>query len=396
MPIKIIKENFFCRRNYKYVTIKDRVLEWVLKMDFKNNWQVFPGFELELVAEGLDLPTNLAPVPDPGKDPRSPLFYFTELYGQVKVLTNDWSVYTYATQLLNYEPDHKIPGSGESGLTGICVEPKTGDLFLSMLYFEEGKPKNKLVRTSSKNGWEMDSMTVILEGIPSVHAAHQIQAVTLGFDGKLYVNIGDGMLEPDVAQDENDLRGKILRMNLDGTVPEDNPIPGSLIYAKGFRNPFGAVWRKSDRSLYITDNGPAFDDRIARVEAGKNYGWPQSMRQNSLFWWEYTQAPAALAFMQDGEFPPPYHNELFVALFGGAYRQGPNIKGKKIVKIRLADDDTTVKSYDEFVTYVGAGPASPCGLAFGPGGLYFTDLHGEGNGLSKHPSGHIFRVKPIE
>ncbi len=52
--------------------------------------------------------------------------------------------------------------------------------------------------------------------------------------------------------------------------------------------------------------------------------------------------------------------------------------------MRLNADATAVKSYDEFVTYVGEGPGSPCGLAFGPGGLFFTDLH----------EGKIYRVSP--
>jgi len=254
------------------------------------------------------------------------------------------------------------------------------------------------VRTSSKDGLKLDSMNTIIDGIPSIKAAHQIQAVTIEPDGKLYVNVGDGMEQPEVAQDDNDLRGKILRMNLDGSIPRDNPNPESYVYAKGFRNPFGAAWRKSDKHLYISDNGPTFDDRIAKVEPTKNYGWPKSMRQNSLFWWEFTQAPTAMDFMQDGQFPSEYHDDLFVALFGLAYHKGRSIKGKKIVKFKLTKDGYGIKAYDEFVTYIGEGPASPCGLAFGPGGLYFTDLHGELNGTRKQariPSGNIFRVKPM-
>lgn len=238
----------------------------------------------------------------------------------------------------------------------------------------------------------MESMTTVIANIPSVKAAHQVQAVTIGFDGKLYVNVGDGMIEPRVAQDNNDLRGKILRMNLDGSVPEGNPNPGSLVYVKGLRNPFGAAWRKSNESLYISDNGPNQDDRIAKIEAGKNYGWPETMRRNSIFWWEFCQAPTAIDFMQGAQFPPEYDDELFVALFGAAYKEGRAIKGKKIVKMKLNEDGSGINSYDEFVTYVGEGPASPCGLAFGPDGLYFTDLHGERDGLTKTPSGSIYRV----
>ncbi len=356
---------------------------------------MFPGFKLECVASGLDLPVNLAFVPNPGENPESPLVYIAELYGTVKVITNDHVMHTYAKNLLNYEPDYKFPGTGESGLIGICVDPASGDLCLSMLYEEPGSGvKAKLVRTSSRDGITMDSMTTLIDNIPSVRAAHQIQTVTIGPDGKLYVNVGDGMLHPEVAQDEQELRGKILRMNTDGSIPEDNPYPGSYVFAKGVRNPFGATWRKSDNALYITDNGPEVDDRIAKIEAGGNYGWPETMRKDSLFWWHYPQAPTALAFMQGGQFPSEYDDELFVALFGSASVLGPAIKGKKIVKLRI--DDQGVRSYDEFVKYIGNGPASPCGLTFCRDGLYFTDLHGEPGESGPGPAGHIFRVSPAK
>jgi hypothetical protein len=102
------------------------------------NWWVFPGFELELMVTGLNLPVNLADVPDPGKKPDDPLLYVTELYGQIRVIANNWEVYTYAENLLNYEPDYRFPGTGESGVTGICVEPVSGDIFVTMLYMEKG------------------------------------------------------------------------------------------------------------------------------------------------------------------------------------------------------------------------------------------------------------------
>lgn len=362
--------------------------------DPSSNWWIFPGFSVETVLAGLDLPANIAFVPNPKSGPKDPLLYLNELYGQVKVMTNDGTVREYANGLLNYDPDYKFPGTGESGLTGLCVEPKTGDLFLSMLYVDKEKFKAKVIRTTSGEGLSMASSTVILEDIPSVHAAHQVQAVTIGFDDKLYVNFGDGMIDSSTAQNDKDLRGKVLRLELDGSVPTDNPTPGSPVFAKGFRNPFGAVWRHSDRHLYITDNGPHVDDRVARVEAGGNYGWSPNMRQNSLMWWHFCQAPTAIAFMEDGRFPADFDDEMFVALFGSSYVMGrPVNKGKKIIKMRLAPDSSGVKGYDEFVTYTGEGPASPCGLAFGPGGLYFTDLHGEFGG-GKRSTGHLFLAKP--
>jgi glucose/arabinose dehydrogenase len=104
-----------------------------------------------------------------------------------------------------------------------------------MIYMENGEFKNKLVRTSSKDGLRMDSLTTIIDNIPSTNMSHQVQMPSIGFDGKLYLNVGDGTVS-DSAQDDRDLRGKVLRLNLDGSIPTDNPIPGSPVFAKGFRN----------------------------------------------------------------------------------------------------------------------------------------------------------------
>lgn len=363
-------------------------------VDPTDSWWVFPGFRLELVAIGLHKPTNIAPVQSAGRSDDDPMLYVGLLYGEIKVITRDCRVRTYASGLLNYEPDFVLPGSGESGVTGIQVEPSSGDVFASMLYRDGEVFKGKVVRMKGK--LRAERVETVVDDIPSVHAAHQIQAVTFGPDRKMYVNTGDGLTTPETAQDDGDPRGKVLRLNLDGTVPADNPMSGSPVYAKGFRNPFGAAWRKSDRSLYISDNGPRTDDRIARVVPGGNYGWSPDMRKNSMFWWHFTQAPTALDFMQGGQFPEEFHDELFVALAGPARFRSPSRKGKCVVKMRLNDDGTGVRSYDDFLAYIGKGLGMPVGLAFGPDGLYFTDLHGEGDIYGQRPGGSVFRVVPIE
>jgi glucose/arabinose dehydrogenase len=353
------------------------------------SWELREGFVITKVAGGFFLPVNLAFVPNPKEEESSPLFYVTELYGRIKVITRDLEVFTFAEDLLNYDPDYMMPGTGESGVIGIAVH-ETGDVYASMLYREDGRFKNKVVKFSSKGGLKAEKAETIIDGIPSINAAHQVQALTIN-KKKLYVNVGDGMIDPNAAQDDSDLRGKILRMNLDGSLPSDNPDPQSYVYAKGLRNPFGASWRKSDNHLYISDNGPAVDDRIAKILPGENYGWPQSMRTNSIFFWWYTQAPAALDF-SGGQFGPEFKDHLFVALFGQAYHEGRADKGKKIIEM-IIDERDNVTYVNDFVRYTGKGPASVCGLAFGPDGLYFTDLHGEvGFKKEKKSGGNVWKI----
>lgn len=356
------------------------------------NWELQEGFKIEKVASELSLPVNLAFVPNPKPQKTSPLFYVTELYGSIKVITQEFNILTFVDNLLNYEPDYMMPGTGESGLIGIVVH-ENGEVFASMLYKEGDSFKNKVVKFTTTDGLKAEKAETIIDNIPSINAAHQVQALTI-HDEKLYVNVGDGMINPDVAQDNSDLRGKILRLNFDGSIPSDNPNPQSYIYAKGLRNPFGAAWRKSNNHLYISDNGPAVDDRIAKIIPGENYGWPHSMRTNSIFFWWYTQAPTAIDFAED-QFGPKYKDHLFVALFGHAYHEGKSDKGKKIVEL-IIDERDNVTYLNDFIRYIGQGPASVCGLAFGLDGLYFTDLHGEmGFKKGEKKGGNIWKITKI-
>jgi len=89
----------------------------------------------------------------------------------------------------------------------------------------------------------------------------------------LYVSIGDAQ-EAEAAQDLTRLNGKILRVNPDGSIPGDNPLPGFPVWAWGLRNPFGLAFAP-DGSLYATENGPSGYDEINRIVRGGNYGWPE-------------------------------------------------------------------------------------------------------------------------
>ncbi len=238
------------------------------------------GYRLDVVASNFQLPVNIAFVPRPSSSAGSPFFYVTELYGAIKVVTRDFSVRTYASGLLNFNPTGNFPGSGEQGVTGIVVDPVNGDVYASMLYDRGGTHYPKVVRFQSADGGLTASrQTTILDMPEPQGQSHQVSHLSFGPDGKLYVHMGDGFVVS-TAQDKRSFRGKILRLNRDGSPATDNPFyaPGDgisaadYIYALGFRNPFGGAWRLWNSTLFAVEDGPNVD-RLARMVRGRNYLW---------------------------------------------------------------------------------------------------------------------------
>jgi glucose/arabinose dehydrogenase len=356
-----------------------------------------PGYVIDEVAGGLQLPTDIAFVPNPGPGPKDPLLYLTELYGTIKVITRDGTASDYATGLLNFPPTGDFPGSGELGLTGVVVDPISGDVFASMLYDSDpsaavGPLYPKVVRFQSEDGGMTASgRTTILDMVGEAEGpSHQISNLSIGPDQKLYVHLGDAF-DPATAQNLSSFRGKILRVNLDGTAPADNVFYNAAdgisatdyIYAYGFRNPFGGAWRASNGAHYEVENGPAVD-RLARVEEGMNYlydGTDTSMLTGALYNWYPPHAPVNISFVQPetfggSGFPSAQQDHAFVTESGPTWATGPQKNGKRIVEFAPDPDTGELGGHPHtLVEYTGTGKATALGLAAGPGGLYFTELY---------------------
>ena len=376
-----------------------------------------PGYVIDEVAGGLQLPVDIAFVPMPGGGAKDPLLYVTELYGSIRVITRDGTVGNYASGLLNYDPTGEFPGSGAGGLTGIAIDPGSGDVFAGMLYDSDPGPAigplyPKVVRLhSTDGGLTAAAGTTILE-MPgeSQPFSHQISNLSIGPDGKLYVHMGDGF-DPATATDLSSLRGKILRVNLDGTAPPDNPfygesddgtLPRDYIYAYGFRNPFGGAWRASNGAHYEVENGPSVD-RLARVDEGANYtydGSDASMRTGALYNWDPSHAPTNIAFTQPqtfggSGFPASRMDHAFVAESGPTWATGPQLLGKRIVEFAPDEGSGELGGHPHaLVEYTGTGKATAAGLAAGPDGLYFTELYRDQGWTSAiDPGARLLRIR---
>ncbi len=213
------------------------------------------------------------------------------------------------------------------------------------------------------------------------------------------------------ALDIDQFRGKVLRMNLDGSAPDDNPFYNAAngisardyVYSYGLRNPFGGAWRAADGEHYQVENGPSVD-RFSRAERGVSYGWNgsnQSMTVNAIYNWSPATAPVNLAFVQPetfagSQFPASMQDHAFVTESGPTYAAGSQANGKRITEFVLNATGGLVTGPDALIEYVGVGRSTVAALAAGPDGLYFSSLYEDTGDSGPTATGaRIYRVRYI-
>ncbi|HEY8599076.1 MAG TPA: PQQ-dependent sugar dehydrogenase [Thermomicrobiales bacterium] len=222
------------------------------------------GFTVEEVATGLDTPWELAFAPN-GR------IFVTERPGRLRVIEDG---------VLRAEPVASVPEvteQGEGGLLGLVLDPgyaTNGTLYLYHTYRAAGL-RNRVISYRVQDMASARGLTdprVVIDNIPA-GGTHNGGRIAFGPDGKLYITVGDAGNSAS-AQDRASLAGKILRLNSDGSVPGDNPFPGSPVYSYGHRNPQGLAWQPGTNQLYATEHGSSAYDEVNSIVAGGNYGWP--------------------------------------------------------------------------------------------------------------------------
>jgi glucose/arabinose dehydrogenase len=185
--------------------------------------------------------------------------------------------------------------------------------FVYVYYSYRGGPTgvtNRLVRMRDAGGQGVVDK-VLLDGIPG-GSNHDGGRLRFGPDGKLWVTTGEADI-PNNSQNLGSPGGKILRLEKGGSVPADNPFPGSFVYSLGHRNVEGLAWHP-DGGLYATEHGPSgaapfcCHDELNLIDPGVNYGWPtvygvardSRFRDPVLESGTTTWAPTGATFIGDG------------------------------------------------------------------------------------------------
>jgi PQQ-dependent dehydrogenase (s-GDH family) len=166
----------------------------------------------------------------------------------------------------------EVEERGEGGMLGMVLHPQfslSPYVYIAYDYNKEGNYLGKIVRYGYDGKTLIDPL-ILLDNITAA-GIHNGCRLLITPDMKLFITTGDAS-NSSRSQNLSSVNGKILRINLDGSIPSDNPFKGSPVWSFGHRNAQGLVY--ANNILYSSEHGPDSDDEVNIIEKGRNYGWP--------------------------------------------------------------------------------------------------------------------------
>lgn len=314
--------------------------------------------EMKVVAKQLDIPWSIQKTDDS--------FYISERKGTVAVIKGN----KLSREKVHFKKD--LSAQPEAGFLGFVLHPDFKESQLAFAYYtydQEGKSFNRVVTLKRENNEWKEEQT-LLDNIPSGQYHHGGR-MKLGNDHLLYITTGDALNE-ESAQDAKSLNGKILRMNLDGSIPKDNPFTNSYTYSYGHRNPQGLAWSE-EGVLYSSEHGPSAHDELNEIQMGKSYGWPtikgsesnKGMINPLIHSGDQTWAPSGIAYK---------NGALYVA----------TLMGEALKRYNIETNDM-----EDIVTGVGR-----IRDTFIEGNLlYFVSNNGDGRGEVNSDDDHLYVIE---
>lgn len=285
---------------------------------------------------------------------------------------------------------------GESGLLGMALHPEFSSMpfvYLVYTYLDSPMIREKLVRYTW-NGSNLTQPETLLTDIPA-NSYHDGSRLAFGPDGKLYMSTGDAGYPPN-SQNLTVLAGKILRLNDDGSIPADNPIPGSYVWAFGLRNSQGLVFAP-DGTLYGSEHGPSSDDEVNILEMKRNYGWPEVVGycdtppeqifcgqhnvREPIYAWTPTLAVAGIDHYHHDAIPE-WQNSLIMA----------SLKASTLYSLKLDESGTAIIKVTAYFNNTWGRLRDVC---ISPAGdVYLAVSNRDGRGTPKPGDDRIIRLRP--
>ena len=294
----------------------------------------FAELDVDVIVDGLNNPWEIVFGPE-GE------IFFTERDGRI------WKIENFEeAKVIETFPKS---GSMEGGTLGLALHPdfkNNQKIYIYQTNLELEFFQNK-VFSFTVNGDTLTDKQVVIDDIPGA-PWHDGGRIKFGPDGKLYITTGDA-INPGWSQDLSSLAGKILRINPDGTIPDDNPFDSSPIFSYGHRNPQGIAW--SDGGLFVSsEHGPSGEmgyghDEINVIVKGKNYGWPKVVGDSSddifvnpiIHSGQSTWAPSGMVFFNSDK----------ISSFEGKFLVGA-LRGQHLMVVNVAEDGSLISTEKMF------------------------------------------------
>jgi glucose/arabinose dehydrogenase len=341
------------------------------------------AFRTETLALGLDHPWSLAFLPD-GR------LLVTERNGGLRLVTPGRAPSPPLTGVPRAE------AVGQGGLFDLALAPDFATshvLYLS--YFEASGPGARITVVRAVLGADaLSAVTPIFHAEPALQGDANLGGrLAISPDHHLFITVGDRFDARDQAQSLGSDVGKIVRLNLDGTVPADNPFqgrPGARpeIWTLGHRNPQALAFDAQGR-LWAVEHGARGGDELNLIRPGVNYGWPvitygedysgepighgitqQAGLEQPVYYWDPVIAPSGMAFYDAALFPA-WRGSLFV----GALR-GQHLTRLTLTNGRVTGEENLLEDLHERIRDVRVGPE---------GALYI---------LTDNDDGRVLRLTP--
>jgi aldose sugar dehydrogenase len=316
------------------------------------------NIQVTSVVDGLQSPWALEPMPD-GR------WLVTEKPGQLRIIDADGSL----SEPITGTPE--VDARGQGGLLDVALDPDFAEnrtLFLTFAEAGEGGENGTAVYRAvlSEDETSLTDGQVIFQQQPKVAStAHYGSRLVFDGEGHLFVTLGersDAQFRTQ-AQDLDSHLGKIIRINLDGSVPDDNPFvdqDGALpeIWSYGHRNPQGAAINPATGVLWDNEHGPRGGDEINIIEPGANYGWPlvshgdeysgapinedQETMEGVVdpihHWVPTSMAPSGMLFYE-GDGISEWNGDLFIGALAQTYLSRLTVEGDTVTgEERLLED----------------------------------------------------------